>query len=708
MYRKAIILLLAAWSAGTISLAASADDKQTDTRGAGRPDNAGLAHRTWLAGRIQAESGSNTAALNLFEKAARLAPNEKEYSKSLIWALFEAKKLHGARAAARSAAKKWRDEIEFLELANAPSASYKLLAEELRSRLLKEPDDFQLHLDLARCLSHLRGLDEGFEEIMAAIALAPESLESKIHLLRYLGDFTANNKGAYELVRLTRIKAESLLDLVEQDRALLRTYVIESGQAAPKVCARATGIYFKKYHVIPQQPYDNDASFGELELALPGVVAQNDAKKTASFVLHLLEQAPKHSLILHIANIRIHRQVRNREIVAQADQVMLTYQKNAYQTLVADNHCIDKLTNPLERRLAQVWRAEIGKVWGVYDIVLGRLADAEKWLKYSIDYVDNDPVTWVHLSQAAEALHHRELAISACDKAMKLAEQDPRCMNDASYWELVARLQSILGQDFGKSARKAFRLDPKENMVLMDDLRKRDFKQMANDLELYVSKGSCPADARTFAQTGIGQALAAKAESDAVAIYTKVSRYLDFTESIYCAVAGAYVKAGHVQSAIKVISTAIEKNPKEAIYRKFRSSLWLIDGNKKSAEQDVRIAVALGDSNFSMERALDVAKRLKGSLSDSDLELLGRKTNRIRSDPNKVDPLHEAEICITQGRYREAYDLAKKRLSEGCDRIRAIRIMAMAAEATGDKKQAAELRDQIVRTFHSTGSAQLP
>ena len=666
-----------------------------------RRDNASLARRTWLAGRVEAESGANSRAIDLFRKAASLEPNEKEYSKSLIWSLIEGNKLSEGRAIAKSAAKKWGQEVEFLELADASVASYKTLSEELRSRILKEPENCRRHLDLARCLIHLRGLDEGFEEIVTAICQDPSSVECKIYLLRYVGEFIANAKGAYELKSLARKKAESVLELIGQDRNLLRTFLLEAGAAAPDIQRRTASLYLRKYHCVPTATYTVDNTFGTQVQSFPDYAAHNDRAKTAAYVAHILEQMPKHSFVVMFADKHFRGEFAN-----QSDRAAAQYEEIVFRRLEADNSMTHRITNDCERRIVQVWWAEIAKLWGIQYIAIDRFSDAEKRLQYSIGIVSNDPVAWTHLSQAAQNLHHRDLAISACNRAAKLAERDVHIAKDAPYWQFMALLQLNLRIDYIESARRAIALKAKDtflnNLLLQHDLKRADHKHLANDLEAYVNKNFCPADCRIIAQTGICQAVAANADSDATAIYEKILPYFDPTDLTHGAVARGFVKRGRVREAIKVISTAMERNPKQAIYPKFRSSLWLIAGNKKNAEQDVRRAITLGDRGFSMERARHVASSVKGSLSESDLELLGRNTSASRSDSKKVDPLREAEVCITQGHYREAYDLAKKRLSEGCERVRAIRIMAMALEASGDKKQAAELRDELVQGIQPT------
>src|SRR5262249_33778341 len=154
-------------------------------------------------------------------------------------------------------------------LANAPLSSYKALGEELRRSLLKDPENFQLHLNLARCLIHTRGLDEGFEEIATAVAQAPEAIECKIYLLRYLGQFTAHENRAYELKTLARKKAESVLELIGQDRNLLRTFMFEAGSVAPDLYRRVARLYEEKYHCVPTFPYTLDNTFEKQINAFP-------------------------------------------------------------------------------------------------------------------------------------------------------------------------------------------------------------------------------------------------------------------------------------------------------------------------------------------------------------------------------------------------------------------------------------------------------
>lgn len=733
MFRKAIIVSLAAWIVVSLAFARGADQEQANSRSSGndcmsdervvldtfkeqgkasamkliselgdcRRDNAGLARREWLTGRIESEGAFDKAAIDLFRKAAVLDPNEKEYTKSLIWSLIEAKKLPEARGIAKSAAKKWEQEVEFLELADAPLSSYKTLSKGLRCRLLKEPGNFQLHLDLAKCLIHLRGLDEGFEEIATAVSQAPENIECKIYFLRYVGEFIANAKGAYELRSLVRERAESVLELIGQDRYLLRAFLLEAGIAAPDLYRCAASLYLRKYHYVPTAPYTVDNAFEMQIRSIPDYAAHNDVAKTATYVARVLEDMPKHSFVVMSTGNRFRR-----EFASQVDRAAVQYQEIVLRRIVADGGIPKRIANDTERKIVEIWWAEISKLWGIYDIAIQRYSDGQQRLQFSINYVDNDPVAWTHLSQAAQNLDHRDLAISACNKAVKLAERDAHVAKDAPYWQFMALLQLNLRIDYIESARRAIALKAKDtffnSLLLQDDLKRADHKQLAHDLEAYVNKNFCPADCRIIAQTGICQAVAADADSDATVIYARILPYFDPTDLTHCAVARGLVRSGRVQEAIKVISTAMEKNPKQAIYPKFRSSLWLIAGNRKNAEQDVRRAITLGDSGSSVERATHVACSLNGSLSEADLELLGRNTRVSRSNSKKVDPLREAEVCITQGHYRKAYDLAKKRLSEGCDRIRAIRIMAMALEASGDKKQAAELRDELVQGIQPT------
>lgn len=193
------------------------------------PDLAKQALSEWLEGNNYLQRGMDRDALKRYRSAVAKSPNEKRYTKSLIWTLQECGLEKEAVQISAKANSLWPDDVDLLDSSHAPASAYYKTAEHMRHKLQSSPHDREAQLTLARSLLPLDSKEAGILLIIQCLCnRRNDSVEPCLYMLPYLTPFFDHSKLGPIARQLYKLELKSALEAAKNDRRLLRVAVLNA------------------------------------------------------------------------------------------------------------------------------------------------------------------------------------------------------------------------------------------------------------------------------------------------------------------------------------------------------------------------------------------------------------------------------------------------------------------------------------------------